>query len=100
MYPSGALFYPARVTLRVVRPHFLFALANADGVRYRTTVAARICASSYVDAAVEEAPRRALRCRNKAGRDRSCVKHCVCDWVLFPTHARSLVAPQTVPPLI
>src|SRR5437879_3992202 len=99
-YPSGALFYPGQATLRVVRRHFLFALANANLERYRTTVAARICAPSCADAAVADAPRRALRCRNTAGRDRSSVKHCVCGLVLFPTHAQSLAAPQGVRPLI
>src|SRR6476620_9147589 len=120
MYPSGASFYPARVSLRVVRPHFLFVLANANPVQYRTTVAARICGPSCADAAVEEAARRALRYRNTASRDRSCVKHCasayphlalrvlLSQWErnevracpdFYRAHARSVAAPQTVRPL-
>src|SRR5690349_6205516 len=118
MYPSGELFYPARVTLRVVRPHFLSAAADANPVRYRTTVAARIGDPSSADAAVAEAVRRALRCRNIASRDRSYGKHCPSAYLhlvlrlpasgqkagafpdFFPAHARSLAALQTVPLLI
>src|SRR5689334_5859273 len=117
MYLSGELFYPAPVTLRVVRPHFLFGRANANPVLYRTAVAARICDPSSAGAATAEALQRALRCRNIASRDRSCARHFPSAYLRLalrvlsrqkvkafpdfsPAHARSLAAPQTVRLLI